>query len=287
MFDLESNGLFEESSAAFIDQNCYCPEITCGVTYRMTRHAAARGFEVDDTVHWHGDLTTGEYMSGKNVVKLVEYMVRQRKAGYVPMGWNSVGFDFKLLYCCLLQRYDGPDKRQRLTELRELALCSVDPCFNFFMGRGFPVQMRRVAAGFNLPVNKSGDGAEAARMWIEGTKQDRLGIVRYCEQDVVVLTMIVSAIACSGEIRWLTKSTGKLAKFVPPANFKEMPLISCEKAMRLTPPDNSWMKNKAPMTASSIPNASIEPEPPRYTEPPTMTKFTGWLSSCHINSCCV
>jgi hypothetical protein len=124
--------------------------------------------------------------------------------------------------------------------VKRLARLGVDPMLNFFMHKGFPVALTRVADGFKLGMNKTGSGADAIEQWLHGGYEGRVGVVDYCENDVVVMVLVVSAISHRKCITWITKSSSKEAHWSPMRSRKL--LMPTEQAMAMASPDNQWMK---------------------------------------------
>ena len=126
------------------------------------------------------------------------------------------------------------------------------------MHKGFPVGLKPVAGGFGLAMNKTGSGKDAIDKWILGDRYDRIGVVKYCESDVTVLCMVVSAISSRKKISWITKSQNKMAEWVPSSPSKC--LMRARDAMSLWTPDNKWMSHS---NDSSVPRL-------------TKQSFIGW-----------
>jgi hypothetical protein len=244
-FDIETDGLFEGDVR---------PNITCVVTMQM-RELSPGSFVMGRARCWHEELESGEFMSKKTLVDLVRYLSDCMQDGLLPISWNGVGFDFRVLHA-------HAQEHSLLTEaaqIRTLALNGVDPMFNFFMHKGFPIGLKRVASGFKLALNKTGSGEDAIDAWEQGGPQGRLGVVNYCENDVTVLCMVVSAISSRHRITWITRSQNRPAEWQPVVRSKC--LMKTRHAMCLTPPDNKWMhRNKGPNL-------------PRLRK----NDFTGWL----------
>lgn len=136
--------------------------------------------------------------------------------------------------------------------MKRLARRGVDPMFNFFMHKGFPVALTRVADGFKVGMNKTGSGADAIEQWTHGGYDGRVAVVDYCENDVAVMVLVVSAIGHRKRITWITKSAGREAHWFPMR--QRSLLMSTQQAMAMQSPDNQWMN-------------------PRLTK----EEFTGWL----------
>ena len=84
--------------------------------------------------------------------------------GLLPVSWNSVGFDFRVLHAHAQEH----GLLAEADQIRTLVLNGVDPMFNFFMHKGFPIGLKRVASGFKLALNKTGSGEDAIDAWAQG-----------------------------------------------------------------------------------------------------------------------
>jgi hypothetical protein len=246
-FDIETDGLFT-------DESIQPPQVTCVVTMIM-RRITKGSFVIETPRRWHAALDTATCMSIEEICVLVDYMWSNFEKGVKPLSWNGLGFDFRVLHAHVaahssLHLYNA--------KIKNLALDGIDPMFNFFMNKGFPVALFRVACGFELALNKSGSGGDAAALWFSGTETDRHGIVNYCERDVAVMCMVVSAIDNADQIKWITKSSNRLASWTP--SDAQRLFMSCRDACRLRQPDNRWMQ-------SSDPSKDV----------PTKKKFVAWL----------
>ena len=272
VFDLETDGLFADRALVCHQdqQHATVPNITCACSTRLVQGVG--GYQFDQTREWHGDLSLPCPMPLTMVHALIDYLSAELAAGYPPLAWNGAGFDFRVLY-------ELAETQEHKTKALHLGTHGVDPMFNFFMHKGFPVAMHRVASGFALPINKSGEGGDAVTDWLEGDATARKAVVAYCARDVAVLAMVVVAIEASNEIRWVTKASGRVAEWAPGrevggggggdrgcgrrssakgfggdssisnSNTKKGGMVKSEdrvlmtigEAMRLEQPDNSWM----------------------------------------------
>lgn len=196
-FDIETSGLIESGKEA--------PKITCVVTMRMERVRPGK-FDLESTTRWHDDLEEeGAFMSVATLQKLISYLSKSAGDGFVPLTWNGAHFDFRVVHDIVA----AAGLAEEAAEVKRLARLGVDPMFNFFMHKGFPVGLKRVADGFKLDMNKTGSGADAIEQWIHGGYDGRLGVVDYCENDVGVMVLAVSAIDHRKRITWITKSSNK------------------------------------------------------------------------------
>jgi hypothetical protein len=91
--------------------------------------------------------------------------------------WNGVGYDLRLLYmhCIRMQTAAG---MVGADHIQEMALASCDPMLNFAYRKGFPIKLSAAAKVMSLPMDKTGDGAECAKLWLDGDSSDRIGVLQ-------------------------------------------------------------------------------------------------------------
>jgi len=248
-FDIETDGLFDDGAPP--------PPVVCAATMCMVDQGQG-AFHVDPPVSWCAGVESPSFMGASHICELVDYLTDALETKRMrPLTWNGLGFDFRVLAAHLDEFPDHAAKVQRL------ARAQIDPCFNFFMRRGFPVGLASVARAFGT-VNKSGHGADVAEAWAHGGADGRRGVLRYCEQDVVVLAVVVSCAVQKGRISWMTKSTpSRLAEWAP-VNGTDITAPVCS-ALTWPEPDNSWMDRRS-ATA-----------PKKHGSRPTKKGFSGWL----------
>lgn len=192
---------------------------------------------------------------------LVRYLQEKYEDGYIPVGWNSTSFDFRVL-----STESGLHK-----ECQELALNSIDPLLHFFCERGFAVGLNAVAQGMGTPT-KSGHGADAPRMWAEGRRQ---AVLSYVIQDVRVLSAVFLAIRKHSCIRWVSRS-GKLCEWIPSSGR----ILTTREALALPLPDVDWMKKdcvKCGRRVSGMTEVCRCGGEKFKGGPWPRSKFTGWL----------
>ncbi len=125
---------------------------------------------------------------------------------------------------------------QLVTVASRIALAMFDPMFQFFKLKGFPVGLAAVAAGLGIATKKSMHAEDAPREWRAGNHKK---VCDYVLGDVRITNEIVSAIARSGEITWVTKK-GKRSTVAVPR------LRSVEDCLRDPMPNQSWMSTPIP-----------------------------------------
>jgi hypothetical protein len=176
---------------------------------------------------WHGRTPAGglaDQISPPEAAELVAYLQAQVEAGFTPLTWNGLGFDFDIL----------AEESGLLTECRELATWHVDMLFHIFCMKGFAVALDRAARGMGLPGKTAGmTGALAPQYWAQGRRQE---VLDYVVQDARTTLELAQAGERTRALRWIT-TAGKL---------QSLPLakgwLTVREAMFLPEPDVSWMR---------------------------------------------
>lgn len=225
-FDLETDGL--------IDSDNY-PRVLCGAAAKLENG------EVLDVVQWQPiNLESVDPMSNQQLAEMTRELWDMHSEGWVLCGWNTLGFDLRVLdhHLC-----DFAEERELL---RRMALSHVDPMFNIFKFKGFPIKLQAVAEGFKLDENKSWDGVQAIEAWKSGDAVDRRKVVDYCCQDTRVTGAVIAALQRNGHLKWKTKGSerrkSKIAEYLPSA--KQNLLAMVKDTYDLPAVDNSWMRKK-------------------------------------------
>lgn len=171
------------------------------------------------------DGTPSAQMSCKDLVGFVEYLESLVAAGYQPLTWNGLGFDYEVL----------AEESQLIDCCRRQALSHVDMMFHVVCEKGFPVSLANAAAGMG-PAGKLQeiDGCDAPKLWSEGQHDT---VIRYVAQDV--RSTLELGIECDRRkaFRWRT-GRGTIASMPLPRGW-----LSVKDAMLLPQPDVSWMAN--------------------------------------------
>ena len=253
-FDLETNGLFEDSEKSNqTDQsnrtNCpnaneqVTPLVYCAVTCMIEKVHNGQ-FSIKERICWAPPLDISPCVCyTQTLTEMVAYMHKHVNHGYAPLGWNSTGFDFKVLWRSM------PTEAEK-KQVEALAWKSIDPMLNFFMIKGFPVALNSVARAMTPGFCKNGSGKQMSEQWESGTPEQRQAVIKYCERDVDVLATVVSAIEHAKEIRWITKRTGKIARCKPDDSDQLSMLVVT--AANLPHPDNSWMSDDRPVLSNFV-----------------------------------
>jgi hypothetical protein len=268
-FDVETTGLMCDEEEL--------PELLC---------AAALVVEVDGSIcasyapmTWPA-MPTGDsdiparVMNGSEVLGLVAHMWSLCGDPAVPepermrvLAWNGIGYDLCLLYkhC---QRFSTAAGIVAADRVSQMALASCDPMLNFTYRKGFPVKLSAAAKALSLPMSKTGEGAECAMNWMTGDRTDRVHVLEYCANDVVMTAAIFQEMQRTGSIKWVTRS-GKRAEWRPPANSGEL-AAPCSEVMTWTFANNDFMRSK---------NGTLDWE----MSVPCPESFVGWLREIYTH----
>jgi len=199
--------------------------------------AAIHDSETGRTRVWHDVDASGApaaHLDRALARSVLEQLREWQRGGKRIVAWNGLSFDI---------RWMG-EAAGDLALAREIARSLVDPMFQFFCLRGFPVGLQAVATGLGLPLKKLMDGKDAPAEWNRGS---RARVIEYVQEDCRITSLVCKAIEERRTIIWRT-SKGSLSE-------QRMPkLLSVEQCLALPEPDTSWMD-------APIPRA----------------KFAGWL----------
>jgi len=243
-FDLETTGLFDAGRA---------PAVLCAATVELTVLNRTRGsLECNPPRVWHDKTYNVMNTANRDVLDaLIEYLIERRDSGYLPITWNGSGFDFKVLHALL---------QDRGAQIIDLCKTYTDVCFNVFVHKGFPIKLASVATAFGCE-NKSDCGANAPTLWSSGLETDKIRVINYCQQDVVVLASVVSCIMAFKGVKWMTKS-GNKSQFMQHFDLLWPLRISCRERVA----DNSWMRAGQKRSINDVNRPKLD-----------KTNFVGWL----------
>ena len=210
--DLDAHGPFDISCAAAID-------------------------EAGEVRHWVSpgeDGRPAHHLDAGTAREMLTFLRAKQRAGSRVFAWNGLSFDLRWLGVAA----------DDVALAAEIALDLYDPMFQFFVQRGFPVALAKVAEGLGIEEKKLMGGADAPVEWARGNHQL---VLDYVAGDCRITDQVVAQIEKRGELRWRTRR-GTLSHEPMPELRRVRDLLDAPE------PDTSWMD--APM--------------PR-------TKFTGWL----------
>lgn len=164
---------------------------------------------------------------------LLKYFVDQ---GFTLVTWNGLGFDFSVL----AEECGDP------VLCRELALAHIDPMFELFCRKGYPLGLDTAARGMGLGGKLEDlNGAMMPGLWAQGEHRK---VLDYLRQDVTITLQLARDIVGLGGLAWRSRS-GRRQN----VGIKCLP---ASEAMLLPMPNTEWM-------AEPIPRA----------------KFTAWLET--------
>ncbi len=172
------------------------------------------------------------YMTKETGKKLVNRMMDLYKEGYIPFGWNTMGFDFPLL-----AHYTG-----MYEECAKLSLNSIDAMFMVVAIKGYYLGLNKVLIGANIEEkvhsvtlnDKSNfsdmSGAKAPLLW---RNKEFSAVKEYLWGDVVQPLKLAYDIRQREQLNW-TSSAGKKLSV-------KTPLLTVKECLELSVPDTSWL----------------------------------------------
>ena len=142
--------------------------------------------------------------------------------GYTLVGFNSLGFDLRLLAL----------ESGKHDECKELASNHIDMFFHLFCELGYAPGLDKLCEGMGTPRKTKGvDGAKAPELWAKG---EHNAVIDYCVQDVRSTVALFLAAEERGGVQWTSKS-GKTVV----CDFEKWMTVA--QSLSLPEPDNSWM----------------------------------------------
>ena len=110
--------------------------------------------------------------------------------------------------------------------------------FHVFCDRGFPVALDKAAQALGIPGKPEGmSGLLAPQLWAQGRYQE---VLDYVAQDVRIAFQIARVCEQKRRFQWKTQR-GKTSSLNLPQGW-----LTVREAMRLPPPDTSWMDRAIP-----------------------------------------
>ncbi len=178
---------------------------------------------------WHavtpGGAPGGE-LSAAMARDVLEHLRTSQRAGQRIVAWNGLSFDLKWM---------GHAARD-LALASEVAEGLVDPMFQVFCLKGYPIGLAAVAEGMGIGVTKLMDGKDAPIEWQRGNCQR---VLEYVVEDCRITTLVASAIESKRSVRWRTRK-GSMSDLPIPK------LLTVAEARELPDPDTSWMDKPMP-----------------------------------------
>jgi hypothetical protein len=178
---------------------------------------------------WHSIDSAGKpalNFTRQDALELLGYLEQRQKEGAAIVAWNGLSFDMKWL------GHVAGDFPRAAAVARKM----VDPMFQFFKIKGFPIGLAAVAKGMRLPCTKLMQGCDAPICWRDG-KHDL--VCEYVMSDARITIEIASAIASRKQIAWVTQK-GTTSTIPLPR------LRTVEDCLRDPMPDQSWMRAPIP-----------------------------------------
>lgn len=171
--------------------------------------------------------TYGPRVTRESCGELVDYLTSRMYEGYIPLTWNGLGFDFKIL----------AEESGMFKECKKLALNHVDMMFHFFCVKGFPIGLDSACRGMGLEGKPEGmNGAIAPVAWKEKRYEE---VLDYVASDVIQPLQLAEAVQRRGWLTWFTKRG-------TPANVTIGDWLTARAALDLPEPDVSWMNDPWP-----------------------------------------
>lgn len=142
--------------------------------------------------------------------------------GYTIIGFNSAGFDFRVL---------GIESGLQ-SRCQALSLNHTDIYFFLFCKLGYAPGLDRLANGLELGNKTAGiNGALAPQMWLDGKHEQ---VLDYCAQDVRLTLDLALKATELGCFHWKTRQE-------KPVTLDFDRLLTVSESMKLAEPDTSWM----------------------------------------------
>ena len=259
VIDIETTGLFAE------DETAPPPDILCVATAMTTNGTdvdVIESVQIDSKTArtWPEDSSDipAQAMTPAQILELVDYLWCAHLQGMRLLAWNGVGYDFRVLWMHC-HRMCTPQSIVAAERVRTMTLKCCDPMLNFTFRKGFPIKLAAAAAMLLPPMSKTGDGADCAQNWLQGTNQDRADVLAYCTNDVLMTCAVFSHAVTTGGLTWRTQ--GGTSRCWKPASGPQELTATCEEVSRWNFADNDWMRKKNE-TGRTLPTAD---------------QFVGWL----------
>lgn len=218
-FDVETNGIPDDQAGS-----CEGLGITC-VGFADAGHSWAFGSDFNKNER---TLTQAEC---DDVTRTLHRSLRQ---GVVPVTFNGLGFDFRLLHYLV-----SPEVQPLVVEV---ALSHLDICYQVLRERGFMLGMQAITKGLGLEGKLEGmDGLKAIDMWAKGTDEDRRRVLEYVAQDARMTWEAHEKLVKQRKVFWTTKQgTQSMRLWVPFVAVRRSLLVVWETLVR-PDPNTNWM----------------------------------------------
>jgi len=233
---------------------CYFDIETDGL-HRGARITCAATWSDAGALLWHSNFAS--YMKLSDLTRLIDFLCQQSPL----VTFNGANFDFRVLYYCTL------DPR-----VLQLAKSHIDICLCFGASKGYFGSLDSFMQGCNIP-GKSGCGGNAIDLWLQGSREDKVGILNYCKNDVRCLKdLYVRMIRNKMNVYRQTKS-GRRQKWIPKLDTVDQAL----KRFKRKPPDTKWM--------ASPPKIDKVLDWMREIPPLALQRYSGMLHDTKLHQC--
>ena len=170
--------------------------------------------------------TPARQLDGLLARDMLAWLREHQQRGVRVCAWNGLSFDLRWL------GHVADD----MPLAREVALDLIDPMFQFFVQRGFPVGLAKVAEAMGVVEAKLMSGEDAPKRWAAGEHQL---VLDYVAGDCRITDAVVACIEKERAVRWRTKrgtlSSEPMRELLPVRALLDAPL-----------PDTSWMSDPLP-----------------------------------------
>ena len=218
-FDIETAKILPEN---YGDLHSHRPlGISCAAVRESGKTESLTFFSTDS------DGSPSLQMNSKDLAELVDYLMDRQGAGYTIVTHNGLGFDFDIL----------AEESNRTEDCKILALNHVDMMFHIFCEKGFGVALNAAAKAIDKSKPEGMSGSMAPRLWKEGEHQK---VLDYVAQDCLLTLEVAHKSEQEGSFQWITQK-GRPA-FMNLSNG----WLTVDEAMKIPPPDTSWMDNPWP-----------------------------------------
>lgn len=216
-----------------IETHKITPKDANPLDYRPLGIACAATVKSDERkpIAWYNDIMYGnpeptpDAMNVETSECLLDYLIRNADDGYTIVTWNG-NFDFVVLY----------DSTGGNHACKGLAESHIDPMFQVFCIKGFPLGLDKAAHGMGLKGKlEDVSGALAPELW-QGDLEDRLKVLEYVKQDALTTLELAEKINNYGYISWMSSRGYPISVQIPA-------LCTVKEARYIAEPDTSWMDN--------------------------------------------
>ncbi len=218
-FDIETNGIPDDQAGS-----CEGLGITC-----VGFADAGRNWFFGSSFNGNGETLTQTECD--DVAKVLHDSLMH---GVVPVTFNGLGFDFRLLHYLV-----SPEVQPLVVEV---ALSHVDICYLVLRARGFMLGMAAITKGLGIQGKLEGmDGLKAIDMWTKGTAEDRKRVLEYVAQDADAAWSAHQELIKQRKLFWTTKQgTRSVRPWIAFVAARNSLLVVWETLAR-PDPDTEWM----------------------------------------------